>query len=104
MGHVHIGGQSEGPIEAAIGPLHTVIVLVARLLLELALTFQCEHAVLDVQLDILVLEARDLEREDQLILRLLHVDGRGPHGRNALLFSLDPFLDISRHGRSKLLA
>ena len=76
------GGQGEGAGEGAVGALHAVVALLLHLVVELALAAQGQHVVLDADVDVLRVDARQLGLQDDVAVLLVDVH-RGRPGRRA---------------------
>src|SRR6266446_4934707 len=74
---VHGARQIEGTGEAAILALHAAVVLFFFFLLDLALTVDGEGIVLNADIDIFLVDARDFDLQANVVLVFVNVDGGG---------------------------
>src|SRR5580658_6990913 len=72
---IHGRGQSEGASEAAILPLDATVVLFFLILFELALAVHSQSVVLDADIDILLVNARDFDLQRNVVLVFVDIDG-----------------------------
>src|SRR5262249_31499 len=85
---VHLVPKPEAAPELAVGALPAVVALALRPLLEIALAPQGQHAVLGLDLDLVLLEAWKLRGDEDAILLLGDVDGRRPRRQLHLVVAL----------------
>src|SRR5450759_3631422 len=75
---LHALREGQAALEAAEAPLDAVVPLVVDLLLELALALDGEHVVVDLDLDVVGVHARELGLEDDRVGGVEDVDRRQP--------------------------
>src|SRR5580692_3716163 len=84
---IHGWGQSEGPGEASILPLHATEVLFFLFLLELAFAVHGQGLVFDANIDVLLVNSRDfdLQRDVVLVFVYIHWRRKGAGGQRLIL-------------------
>src|SRR5207302_2255561 len=71
-------GQREAAHERAIRPLDTMVVVLLHLVLKLALALEVQGAVLDADLDLFRVHARELRLQHYVVLGFVDVHRRSP--------------------------
>src|SRR5438105_7851369 len=71
-------GQREAAHERAIRPLDTMVIVLLRLVLELALALEVQGAVIDADLDVLRVHARQFRLQHYVVLGFVDVYRRSP--------------------------
>src|SRR2546430_1268345 len=84
VGRLHTVGlhghrQLDQPLELSVGPLDVEEILLLDLLLEAPLTLDREQVARDRHGHVLLIDPRQLERQDEVVLRGVHVHGWRPH-------------------------
>src|SRR5205823_8257091 len=69
---LHVHWQLDGALELPVGALHVMVVVVAQLLVELALTLHREQIASNRKRYFLLPNTRQLEIQDEIVLRLVH--------------------------------
>src|SRR5689334_7526811 len=74
-------GQRNRAVEAAVAPLAPVVAALVRRLLLMSVTLDDDGVLLDFDVDVLTLDARQIRLDDELAFALHHLDVRRPHRR-----------------------
>src|SRR5438105_1292144 len=86
VSHLHRRGQRKSPGEAAVGPLDAVIPLLLVGVLELALAAQGQRVALELDVDIVGIDLRQLDLQRDAFAVLEDVDERRPAAAGAVGF------------------
>src|SRR5207302_8939173 len=84
--HLHCRGQRKSPGEAAVGPLDAVIPLLLVGILEFSLAAQGQRVALELDVDIVGIDLRQLDLQRDTLAVLEDVDERQPAAAAALCF------------------
>src|ERR1700678_3623732 len=82
---IHSCRQSEGPGEASILPLHATVILFFLFLFELAFAVHSQSVVLDANIDVLLVNARDFDFQRDVVFVFVHIHGRRKRARGQRL-------------------